>query len=79
MDTVKCTKCCGKKKLLGNGMMKKECPSCHGSGYELREKIQEAVKAKAEVKKKKTAKLEEVAEKKTFHTDDNKLINGGKA
>lgn len=32
-DLLRCSKCNGRKKIIGLGMMEKECPTCFGIGW----------------------------------------------
>lgn len=79
MEMVRCVKCGGKKKLLGNGMMKRDCPDCKGSGVMVRQAKVEKKQPKIVPKKVVKAKDKTVEkEMKAFSTDDNKLVNGKK-
>jgi phage FluMu protein Com len=33
MTTTRCETCCGKKTILGLGMINKQCPDCKGVGH----------------------------------------------
>jgi len=75
---MKCFVCGGKKKVLGNGCIRRECPECKGVGYVNQESMdkmlddRKAKKAKEDTKVTVGAKMKG---KKPFTTEDNVVVN----